>query len=109
MASGLSRKDNAAPVASGFSRKDTLTASIEVGALDVRHIRIFAADWWQGYPPRPAGELQVALDRLKTKRLDDNADYRTPWELNQPTSAVVDYELEQLRRSVANLKALGWM
>jgi hypothetical protein len=53
--------------------------------------------------------VQSAVERLKTKRLDDNADYRTPWELNQPTRAVVDYELEQLRKSVANLKALGWM
>jgi hypothetical protein len=51
----------------------------------------------------------MALDRLKAKRLDDNADYRTPWELNQSTSAIVDYELEQLRKSVANLTALGWM
>ena len=86
-----------------------LTASIEVGALDVRHIRLFAPDWWEGYPVRPVGELRIALDRLKTKRLDDNADYRTPWELNQSTSAIVDYELEQLRKSVANLKTLGWM
>jgi 3-oxoisoapionate decarboxylase len=86
-----------------------LTASIEVGALDVRHIRIFAPDWWEGYPTRPVGELRIALDRLKTKRLDDNADYRTPWELNQSTTAIVDYELEQLRKSVANLKALGWL
>ena len=86
-----------------------LTASIEVGALDVRHIRVFAPDWWEGYPTRRVGELRIALDRLKTKRLDDNADYRTPWELNQSTSAVVDYELEQLRKSVANLKALGWL
>jgi len=86
-----------------------LTASIEVGALDARHVRVFAPDWWEGYPPRPVGELRAALDRLKTKRLDDNADYRTPWELNQPTSAVVDYELGQLRKSVANLTALGWM
>jgi len=77
-----------------------LTASIEVGALDARHVRVFAPDWWEGYPPRPVGELRAALDRLKTKRLDDNADYRTPWELNQPTSAVVDYELGQLRKSV---------
>jgi len=87
----------------------TLTASIEVGALDARHIRVFAPDWWEGYPTRPVGELRIALDRLKTKRLDDNADYRTPWELNQSTPAVVDYELEQLRKSVANLKALGWL
>ena len=86
-----------------------LTASIEVGALDARHIRVFTPEWWEGYPTRPVGELRIALDRLKTKRLDDNADYRTPWESNQSTSAVVDYELEQLRKSVGNLKALGWM
>jgi hypothetical protein len=86
-----------------------LTASIEVGALDARHVRVFAPDWWAGYPTRPVAELRIALDRLKTKRLDDNAEYRTPWELNQSTSAIVDYELEQLRKSVANLKALGWM
>jgi len=97
------------PVTAGLSGKDTLTASIEVGALDARHIRVFAPDWWDGYPTRPVGELRIALDRLKTKRLDDNADYRTPWELNRSTSAVVGYELEQLRKSVANLKALGWM
>jgi sugar phosphate isomerase/epimerase len=87
----------------------TLTASIEVGALDARHIRVFMPEWWEGYPTRPVGELRIALDRLKTKRLDDNADYRTPWESNQSTPAVVDYELEQLRKSVANLKALGWL
>lgn len=99
-------------VAEVFSRmmpEATLTASIEVGALDVRHIRVFAPDWWEGYPTRPVGELRIALDRLKTKRLDDNADYRTPWELNQSTAAIVDYELQQLRKSVANLKALGWL
>ena len=86
-----------------------LTASIEVGALDVRHIRVFAPDWWEGYPTRSVGELRIALDRLKTKRLDDNADYRTPWELNESTSAIVEYELEQLRKSVSNLKAFGWL
>ena len=93
----------------GRKAEAALTASIEVGALEARHVRVFAPDWWEGYPTRPVGELRIALDRLKTKRLDDNADYRTPWELNQSTSAIVDYELEQLRKSVANLRALGWM
>jgi 3-oxoisoapionate decarboxylase len=101
------------PVASGFSRKDVadaaLTASIEVGALDVRHIRVFAPDWWEGYPARPATELRTALERLKTKRLNDNAEYRTPWETGQQTPAIVEYEMAQLRKSVENLKALGWM
>jgi len=103
-------EDSAIPLSSVFRREDTLlTASIEVGALDARHVRVFAPDWWAGYPTRPVAELRIALDRLKTKRLDDNAEYRTPWELNHSTSAIVDYELEQLRKSVANLKALGWM
>jgi 3-oxoisoapionate decarboxylase len=90
-------------------RAPSLTASIEVGALDARHVRVFAPDWWQGYPPRDERELQTALDRLQTKRLDDNADYRTPWEKDEPASAVVAYELGQLHQSVVNLTALGWM
>jgi len=89
--------------------RDGVTASIEVGALDVRHIRVFAPDWWEGYPALPATELPTALERLKTKRLDDNADYRTPWEKQEPTSAIVEYEMAQLRKSVDNLRALGWM
>jgi hypothetical protein len=43
------------------------------------------------------------------RRLDDNADYRTPWEKQEPTPAIVEYEQAQLRKSVNNLKALGWM
>jgi 3-oxoisoapionate decarboxylase len=87
----------------------SLTASIEVGALEARHIRVFAPDWWEGYPPRAAAELQTALDRLRSRRLDDNADYRTPWEKREPASTIAAYELQQLHKSVDNLKALGWI
>ena len=31
-----------------------LAASIEPGALESRHIRLFTPDWWTGYPPREA-------------------------------------------------------
>jgi 3-oxoisoapionate decarboxylase len=86
-----------------------LTASIEVGALDARHVRVFAPDWWERYPPRPAAELQTVLERLRTRRLDDNADYRTPWERLEPAATVVAYELRQLHASVENLRRLGWM
>lgn len=87
----------------------SLTASIEVGALEARHIRVFAPEWWKGYPSRDPAELQTALDRLRTKRLDDNADYRTPWEKQESTAAIVAYEMQQLRKSVDNLRRLGWM
>jgi sugar phosphate isomerase/epimerase len=92
-----------------FEAQAPLTASIEVGALDARHIRVFAPDWWEGYPPRPADELLTALERLKTTRLDDNEDYRTPWERLEPAPAIMAYELAQLHRSVEILKALGGM
>src|SRR5213079_2990667 len=42
----------------------TLTASVEPGALEARHIRLFTADWWNGYPRRAAAELATAIGRL---------------------------------------------
>jgi sugar phosphate isomerase/epimerase len=87
----------------------TMTASIEIAALDARHIRVFTPEWWQGYAARPASELARALERLKRARLDDNADYRTPWEKGEPPAAIAAYERAQLDESVANLRALGWM
>jgi sugar phosphate isomerase/epimerase len=90
------------------SQGRSLTASIELGALDARHIRLFTAEWWTGYPPRDASELGRALGRLRHRRLPDDADYRTPWEMLSPGTAVAAYEKDQLRRSVQNLRAMGW-
>jgi 3-oxoisoapionate decarboxylase len=87
----------------------SLTASIEPGALESRHIRLFADDWWNGYPPRSARELGTALQRLRQNRLDEGEDPRTPWERGAPRDEVVAYEMGQLHRSVENLRALGFM
>ena len=89
--------------------QEDVTASIEPGALDARHIRVFAPDWWNGYPPRQASELGRALGRLHEHRLGDDADWRTPWECRAPGLSLVDYEMAQIRRSVDNIRALGWM
>jgi len=86
-----------------------LTASIEIGALDARHIRLFDESWWTGYPPRPASELAVALGRLQRNRFGRDDDHRTPWEKGGAPAAIVDYEMRQLRRSVAGLRASGWL
>lgn len=96
-------------IASRLPDASPMTASIEIAALDARHIRVFTPEWWEGYPSRPSSELAKALRRLKSARLDDNADYRTPWEKGEPAAAIVAYERMQLARSVENLKALGWM
>jgi sugar phosphate isomerase/epimerase len=86
-----------------------VTASIEPGALDARHIRVFAPDWWAGYPPRQARELGRALGRLQHRRLGDDADWRTPWECQASGQSLVDYEMAHIRRSVDNIRALGWI
>jgi 3-oxoisoapionate decarboxylase len=83
-----------------------LAASIEPGALEARHIRLFTGEWWTGYPRRDASELGVMLGRLRAAMLPDDVDYRTPWEKEEHAQALVQYELEQMRRSLANVRAM---
>ena len=83
-----------------------LTASLEPGALEARHIRLFTPGWWRGYPPREGRELATAIGRLRTARIGDDESYETPWEIDAPPSEIVDYELSQVRRSAANMKAV---
>jgi sugar phosphate isomerase/epimerase len=80
------------------------TASIEIGALDARHIRLFEPGWWTGYPPRTAAELATALGCLQQNALEPHADYRTPWELGATPEAISAFELDQLQRSVSWLR-----
>lgn len=87
----------------------TMTASLECGALDARHIRLFTRDWWHGYRARDPGEIGEMLGRLRRKRLDDSADHRTPWEHAAAPEYLVAYEMNQLRRSVENMYELGFI
>jgi sugar phosphate isomerase/epimerase len=87
----------------------SLTASIELAALESRHIRLLTSDWWQGYPTRSAGELARALERLRPTEFSPDDDVRTPWERDADGSEIVAYEQEQLRRSAEYLRRLGWL
>jgi sugar phosphate isomerase/epimerase len=82
-------------------------ASIEPGALEARHIRLFTRDWWHGYPPRDARELAIMVGRLRGRCLDDRADHRTPWEMHASPEIVMAYERAQITRSFDNLRTLG--
>ena len=86
------------------TRGTPITASIEPGALESRHIRVFTSDWWRGYPPREGREVAVMLGRLQTRRLAADADPRTPWELRAAPEVLSAFELDQVRRSVANVR-----
>jgi sugar phosphate isomerase/epimerase len=86
-----------------------VTASIELAALEARHIRLFAAEWWHGYPGRDASELAIAIGRLRRRRLDRYDDYRTPWEQEAGPDELVASERANLDGSVRYLQQLGWM
>ncbi len=84
----------------------TLTAVLEPGALEARHIRLLKPEWWNGYPAKSAPALAACLAAARHNRLPDDADFRTPWEKGED-GAIEDYELEMIRRSAANMRALG--
>lgn len=87
---------------------ETLPAVLEPGALEARHVRLLTPDWWHGYAPKPAEALAACLAAARRNRLADDADFRTPWERGED-GALEDYELAMIRRSAANMRALGLM
>ena len=83
-----------------------LTAVLEPGALEARHVRFLRPEWWNGYPPKTAPELAACLAAARSNRLADDADYRTPWE-RADDGAIEAYELAMIRRSADNMRAIG--
>ena len=86
-----------------------LTASLEPGALEARHIRLLTDEWWRGYPPVDARRLAAALRAARVNRLGEDEDFRTPWERGVTGDELSRYERDVMRSSAANLRALGLM
>jgi sugar phosphate isomerase/epimerase len=86
-----------------------LTAVLEPGALEARHVRLFRPEWWNSYPPMTAAAFAACLAATRCNRLPDDADYRTPWERGEGDEALIAYELDMIRRSAANMRARGLM
>jgi sugar phosphate isomerase/epimerase len=86
-----------------------LTASLEPGALEARHVRLFTPDWWRGYAPKDARALAETLHAARRNLLPEDADHRTPWERGSTADELIAYERDMMHRSAANLRALGLM
>ncbi|TDF99668.1 sugar phosphate isomerase/epimerase family protein [Paenibacillus piri] len=82
-----------------------MTMSIEVGALEARHTRVWADDYWPEYPPRSAAQLAETMRFVHT-HARAQADWRTPHEKNEPERAVIAYENHQLLASIAYMQGL---
>jgi len=102
--------DGAVPIAEMLdlfrAHHPRLTAVLEPGALEARHVRFLRPEWWRLYPPKPAHALAACLAAARRNRLADDEDYRTPWEMGED-GAIEAYELAMIRRSAANMRALG--
>ncbi len=86
-----------------------LTAVLEPGALEARHVRLFTPQWWRGYPPLDARSLAETLAATRVGLLPEDEDHRTPWERGAAHDELLDYERDMIHRSAANMRALGLM
>jgi len=87
----------------------SLTASLEPGALEARHVRLLTPQWWRGYAPKDARALAETIRAARVNLLPEDADHRTPWEKGSPGEDLVGYERDMMRRSASNMRALGLM
>ncbi|MBP3966124.1 hypothetical protein [Paenibacillus lignilyticus] len=83
----------------------TLCMSIEIGALEARHARVLADDYWPEYLARSARELAELL-RFVQRHAKPAADWRTPHERGEAVENVAAYEQSQLMSSIAYVKQL---
>lgn len=77
------------------------TLSLELAALDNRHIRALEDDWWEGIGPRDAREFLPVLKLMRERA--ETGEYRTPWELGRDAE-LTGYEMDQVTRSARYLR-----
>jgi len=78
--------------------------SIELGALQARHVRFLDDEFWLGYPPRRAEEILPALRLREARGQPLDEDWRTPWEREAAAEELAAYELSEIEQSVAYLR-----
>ncbi|MBA2678843.1 MAG: sugar phosphate isomerase/epimerase [Ktedonobacteraceae bacterium] len=85
------------------------TASMELGALEARHIRVLADDYWPAYPPRSAAQLASTLHFVYTHTHQPGQpdDWHTPFERNESASTIIAYEELQLAQSLPYIKNIS--
>lgn len=80
--------------------------AIEMGALEARHIRVLADDYWPDYPPRSAAQLARVLRFVQATARPAGEDWRTPFERDESVEAIVAYEEQQLADSLTYIHSV---
>ncbi len=81
-------------------------SSIELGALEARHIRVLADDYWPEYPARSAAQFAHVWNFVQANARP-MGDWRTPFERAEPVEAICAYEEQQLATSLAYLATIA--
>jgi sugar phosphate isomerase/epimerase len=82
------------------------TISIELGALEARHVRLLEDDFWPGYPPRRVEEVLPVLRLREARSRPKGEDWRTPWERGEQGEVLASFELSHFEESVNYLRSL---
>ncbi|GCE22546.1 sugar phosphate isomerase/epimerase family protein [Dictyobacter kobayashii] len=82
-----------------------ITKVVELGALEGRHVRALADDYWLEYPPRSASQF-AHVWRFVQDHARPAGEWRTPFERGESVDAVVAYEQRQLISSLAYLQGV---
>lgn len=85
------------------ARPDT-KAVVEHGAVEARHIRVFADDYWPDYPRRSARQFAEVMGFVMEHREPDNSEWRTPVERGLTDQDVVAWEEAEFRASIEWLR-----
>jgi sugar phosphate isomerase/epimerase len=80
-----------------------VTMSVEIGALEARHVRALADDYWPEYPARTAAQI-VRVLRMVLANAKPPGDWRTPYERGESAEAITAYENSQLEASIAYVR-----
>jgi sugar phosphate isomerase/epimerase len=96
-------------IAALFTDRDDVTAAIEIGSLNARHIRVFDPGYWTHHPPRAVEQFSKALAAARVNRYPEQEDWQTPWEKQATPEEIIAYEIAQVRKSAKNLQELSLM
>lgn len=83
------------------AQPQSITLSLEQGALQARQIPFAEASWWDEFKPRTGRSLAGPLAVLLSSLRNPDEDWRTPYERGDPPAVLAEYEWTEFEESVA--------
>jgi sugar phosphate isomerase/epimerase len=90
-----------------FDDQPDLPMSVELGAMQARHVEMLEDNWWIDYPPRRAQDVLGALRVVFAGARPSDEDWRTPHEREEPPDALLAYEMGEFEETVAYLRRVA--